>query len=140
MENLICLDTDILVDFLRNKQEISKWIKDREKDSVLASTTINVFELYYGAYLSNNIEKNVEAVDKLTARLKILNLNTIIVKKAGKIKADLEKSGEQIDFRDILIGSTAMFENFNIKTNFQQKRSSASFLVGRLTSFFFIKC
>src|SRR3989344_8589116 len=117
MENLICLDTDILVDFLRNKQEISKWIKDREKDSVLASTTINVFELYYGAYLSNNIEKNVEAVDKLTARLKILNLNTIIVKKAGKIKADLEKSGEQIDFRDILIGSIAMFENFNIKTN-----------------------
>ena len=53
MEDKICLDTDFLVNFLRNKKEEADFIKENEISKNLATTYINLFELYYGAYKSS---------------------------------------------------------------------------------------
>ena len=116
METQICVDTDILADFLRNKPEAVEWIKINEKKNVLVTTIINLFELYYGAYKSKFTEQNINAVQALAQRLLILNLTDESVRMAGELLALLERTGQHIDFRDVLIGATALKENYAIKS------------------------
>ena len=116
MEN-ICLDTTILVDFLRNKRDAVVFIEANEIINHLATTYVNLFELYYGAALSANPNNNFIAVENIRRRLTILNLSEEAVKQAGKILADLEKQGKSAEIRDVLIGSIALAEGFSIKTS-----------------------
>ena len=62
MENSICLDTNILVDLLRNKSDAVKWVEENESNNILATTIINVFELYSGAYKAHDSENKILAV------------------------------------------------------------------------------
>jgi len=116
LEDKICLDTDFLVNFLRNKKEEVEFVREHEGKIVFATTFINLFELYYGAYKSR-IYENVKRLEELQYRLKVLNLSKESVKKAGQLLALLERSGNAIDFRDLLIGCVAQTEDFCIKTN-----------------------
>ncbi len=115
MENKACLDTDFLIDFLRNKKEKVEWIKNNSEAS-LATTIINVFELYYGEYKLES-RKNLEKLEDFLNSFYILNLNNEIVKKAGEVAAQLEKQGNMLEFRDILIAVTASHNNYSLKTN-----------------------
>ena len=116
MEDAVCLDSDFLINFLRNKKEEITFISENETKLRFATTFINLFELYYGAYRSNK-EENIKNVENLFYKLEILNISIEAVKKAGKILVDLEKNGEAIDFKDLLIGCTALVEGYSIKTN-----------------------
>lgn len=116
MEDKICLDTDFLVNFLRNKEEEKEYIHAHESKVAFATTFINLFELYYGAYKSG-VAHNLLHVEELQHRLRILSLSKTAVKQAGEILAELEEKGEMIDFRDLLIGCIAEAEGYCIKTN-----------------------
>src|SRR3989338_6966145 len=105
MENKICLDTDFLVNFLRNGKEEIEFIRKNETDKILATTYINLFELYYGAYRSNKAESRLKAISSLLNRINILNLSDESVKKAGDVQAKLRERGEMIEFRDLFIGT-----------------------------------
>ncbi|MDA3836685.1 MAG: type II toxin-antitoxin system VapC family toxin [Nanoarchaeota archaeon] len=117
MGNKICLDTDILIDFLRGKAYASEWILDTEKTNTLATTTINLFELYYGASISETPKEKTIAVDELKKNLVILELAAEDSKLAGEKMAELKTQGNMIDFRDVLVSAIAMNEGFSIKTN-----------------------
>lgn len=117
MEDKVCLDTDFLVNFLRNKKEEVNLIKEYEEDKDLVTTYVNIFELYYGAFRSTKKQENIKAIISLLNRIEILNLSNESVKKAAEILVSLEKKGEQIDFRDLLIGTIALVNNYSIKTN-----------------------
>ncbi len=68
----ICLDTNILIDTLRGDEETVKRIKEIETSgNILSTTTINAFELYYGAEKTEKRERNKESVRKLLERLLI---------------------------------------------------------------------
>ena len=116
MEDKICLDTDFLVNFLRNNKEEVEFIKKNEIDKDLATTYVNLFELYYGAYKSNEKQNNLKSISLLLSRLHILNFSNDSVKKAGEILASLEKKGKSIEFRDLFIGTIALVNNYSIKT------------------------
>ena len=117
MEDKICLDTDFLVNFLRNKKEEADFINKNEESKDLFTTYINIFELYYGAFKSAKKEENIKSITSLLNRIEILNLSHESIKKAAEILVNLEKKGEQIDFRDLLIGTIALVNNNSIKTN-----------------------
>ena len=117
MESKICLDTDFLVNILRNKREEADFIKINEADKDLATTYMNLLELYYGAYKSQERENNLKAISLLLSRLNILNLSDESVKKSGEILVKLEKEGKTIDFRDLFIGTIALVNNYSLKTN-----------------------
>ncbi|MBI2652971.1 type II toxin-antitoxin system VapC family toxin [Candidatus Woesearchaeota archaeon] len=117
MEDKICLDTDFLVNFLRNNEEEIEFIKKNEVNKDLATTYINIFELYYGAYKSNKKNINLKAISVLLSRINILNFSNESVQKAGEILAKLEREGKSIEFRDIFIGTIALVNNYCIKTN-----------------------
>jgi tRNA(fMet)-specific endonuclease VapC len=116
VEDKICIDTDVLADFLRDKDYAVKWM-DENKNKNLATTSINIFELYYGAQKYHNPQAATTSVDKLREMLKSLNLTDNSAKRAGKILADLEKGGNMIDIKDILIGSIALEGEYMLKTN-----------------------
>lgn len=111
----ICLDTDVLIDFLRGKRKIVEAIKTLEEEHELLTTSINIFELYYGAYRTGK-DKNVRAVDELTGRLEILKLTERSAKISGKILAELESEGKVMDFRDILIAGIVMENDVTLFT------------------------
>lgn len=116
MENKICLDTDFLVNFLRNSKEEAEFVKNNESDKDMATTYINLFELYYGAYKSREKDNNLKAISNLLNRLNILNLSDESVKKAGEVLAKLEKEGKIIEFRDLFIGTIALVNKYSMKT------------------------
>ena len=116
----LCLDTDILIDLLRGDPKTAKMVERLEEEFVLATTTINLFELYYGAFRTEKIEKNVESVKKLAARLKLLIFTDKSAELSGRIMSELEKEGQTVGFRDAMIAgmvleNTVLFYTRNVK-------------------------
>ena len=58
---IIWLDTDVLIDFLRGDAKTVEKIKKLEDQFELATTAINLFKLYYGAYKTGR-ERNLPKV------------------------------------------------------------------------------
>src|SRR3989344_8109174 len=116
MEDKICLDSDVLIDFLKNKKEIVDWIKEKEENFELTTTAINVFELYYGEYRKKS-SIDTKELDKFFENIHIFDLTKEISKKAGELASTLEKEGNIIEFRDIIIAAISLTNNFVLKTN-----------------------
>jgi len=105
----VCLDTDILVDHLRGEEKAVRQIQELETSGgILSTTTINAFELYYGAQKTEKRERSRDAVKKLLGRLIIHDFTEKTAEKAGEIVAHLEAEGNPIEFRDAFIGATAI--------------------------------
>ena len=117
MGNTLILDTSVLIDLLRNNIPTINWFKENEQNYEFATTVINLFELYTGAYKSTDSERKIKDVEELSKKLKIFSFLSQYSKEAGKQKAKLEKNGIIIDAGDLLIGSTAVVERLPIKTN-----------------------
>jgi len=103
----VCIDTDVLIDFLRGKKEAVEKIRKLEEEFDLATTTINVFELYFGAYKTNK-EKNVKAVNDLVERMEVFGLSKKSAEIAGRMMAVLERKGMEIGIRDTMVAGIAI--------------------------------
>ena len=111
------IDTDILIDLLRNKKEAVAFVATmQDKNLLLSTTVINQFELHYGAHKSRNPEKSLQATRRLLNKLQILPLTPRSAEKAGHIFAELETRGQTIGLRDTLIGAIALTREFSVAT------------------------
>jgi predicted nucleic acid-binding protein len=78
------IDTDLLIDLLRNKEEAVIFVTRLEKERVILCTTvINIFELHHGAHKSKDTKKDVQAISKVPIRLVILPLTSKSPKNLG---------------------------------------------------------
>jgi len=112
----IALDTDVLIDFLRGKNSAVSFVKRlRDEGAHLATTIINAFELYWGAYRLGGAHR-VTQVDRLLNVLYVLPLTLSVVKVAGEEMAYLESVGLPVDVRDLLIGVIAKEHGYVIAT------------------------
>ena len=111
----IVLDTDILVDHLRSKTRDSlvQRLQDRAH---LATTTVNTFELYLGAYKSRDVKRGLTGVKGLVTTLQVLPLTEGAAETAGKILADLEEKGQPIDARDMFVGAITLDSGYALLT------------------------
>ena len=113
----VIIDTDILVDFLRDNVKATSLVARLENDKArLATTTINAFELYLGAHKSREPEKAAHATRQLLDRLVLLPLTLKSAQRAGHIYADLEKQGQPIGLRDTFIGAIALTRDYKVAT------------------------
>ena len=117
MEDGLIVDTDILIDLLRKKDYAVSLMKTLEDEVELATSAINAFELYRGAYKSQNQEKNLASVKGLLNSLRMLNTDEDSMEIAGNITASLERDGNMIDIRDLLIASIALVNSSGVLTN-----------------------
>ena len=81
------------------------------------TTSINVSEIYFGAYRSKNSKKILKAYeDKVFPNLNILPFNTESGKIYGRLKARLEKKGLSKSEPDLRIASIAIQHNMILVT------------------------
>jgi len=111
------IDTDILIDLLRNVKKVVGFLAEiEERGNLLSTTVINAFELYYGAHKSKEREQNLLATRKLLNRLILLPLELGSAKTAGRIYAELETKGQPIGLRDALIGAITLTRGYTVVT------------------------
>lgn len=79
----IVIDTDILIDLLRNKTYAIRKIKELKKNEELATTDINAFEIYFGAY--NSRERNIVSTKGLLRNLTLFHTGEESMETAGRI-------------------------------------------------------
>jgi predicted nucleic acid-binding protein len=99
------LDTNYLVSILQGKG-ISESTVDMIDDP--KTTTINAYELYYGARRSDNPEKSLSAVSSLLKSIPILEFDNRAALKAGDIQAELMDIGRPVNLLDALIAGVVI--------------------------------
>ncbi|OGK15889.1 hypothetical protein A2690_04515 [Candidatus Roizmanbacteria bacterium RIFCSPHIGHO2_01_FULL_39_12b] len=108
------LDTNVIIDHLRKRHFIEiDWVA-----SGCAISIITLGELYYGTYKSNRPQETLKAVIKLIedSGISIVYLDETIMKIYGETKAELETKGERVDDFDLMIGATALVNDYVLIT------------------------
>lgn len=107
------LDTDFLISILRGK-DTSEITVDMIGDP--KTTTINVFELYYGAKHSTKSEEVLVETNSLLKSVDILGFDRHAALMAADIHAKLMNSGKSLDIQDVLIAGIVMANKEEILT------------------------
>ena len=114
----VLLDTDVIVNFLRNGIDTSSVFRDIKDSKVEAFVSvITTFELYNGVLLSNNPKQKLGDLAVLLEQMEIINFDNAQSYTASKIYSYLTKKGMKIEMRDILISSCSIANNLKILTN-----------------------
>lgn len=114
---MVCLDTNVIIDFLRQKPAIVEKINKIQKEGLeLSTTTITTFELFKGIFRKGNDEETKSLKGFLT-NIFILNFDFKSSIKSAQIFEDLRKKGELIDPLDMEIASIAITNNEPLLTN-----------------------
>jgi tRNA(fMet)-specific endonuclease VapC len=111
------LDTNICAFILNGKYpELNeRYIEfDRRKIKI---PSVVLFELYYGAEKSQKRERNLANIKTFISELEIVPFDNKAAEIAGKIRSDLDKSGQLIGGYDLMIAATALANNGFVVTN-----------------------
>lgn len=112
METGVVLDTDVLVSDLRGKTSILRELGGNNP----ATTVVNAFGLFHGAYKSKESSANLSATRGLLESLRVVGLSVKAAERAGEVLAEGQKSGHAIGIRDLLIGCIAREEGLSLLT------------------------
>ncbi|MDJ0660525.1 MAG: type II toxin-antitoxin system VapC family toxin [Crocosphaera sp.] len=110
------LDTDTCIYWLNNHNIVRTKLLQVGWSQVSIST-ITVAELYFGAYNSKKIEKNLEIVDNFVQSVRNFSLNLESIKIFGRLKATLRQQGLPLADFDLLIASIALANQLTVVTN-----------------------
>lgn len=110
------VDTDILIDYLRGEKRAIKLLKHYKQERSVETAGINVFELYHGAYKSENSTKQVSNLKGFLNRIGVHETSEDSMELAGKLAAELETEGKKIGAKDVLISGIALLENQPVLT------------------------
>jgi predicted nucleic acid-binding protein len=106
-----------MIDNLRgDKTIVHEILLLEDTGRILSTTSVNAFELYYGALKTEKKETNTDAVEKLLNRLVVYDFTKKTAEKAGEIITHLEEKGKPIDFRDAFIAATAIINESLVYT------------------------
>ena len=106
---MVCLDTTFFADLFRKNPAAEKKLYELANETQTVSTTVmTIAELYYGAYKSKNIIDEMRNVASVLDSFLILEMNQEGAKMFGEILSTLEKKGQTIPDRDILIGAISL--------------------------------
>jgi len=108
MESLtrVCLDTDVLIDYLRKPSDDVKRIMERvfERKVSACTTSVNAFEIWLGAHLAPKKAELVRDTEDFFGQLEVVDFDYESSVEAGRVLADLRMRGETIEIRDLFVG------------------------------------
>jgi tRNA(fMet)-specific endonuclease VapC len=110
------LDTDVIIDFLRQNKEAVEKIAALNDVCKLNTTIINLCELYEGVYLSNQQSEQLRVLFNFMSSVDILTPDLDTALTFGLTKTMLKKKGKIIGDFDTLIASIAMTNNLILVT------------------------
>jgi tRNA(fMet)-specific endonuclease VapC len=108
------LESDHCVALLRGQLDLRGRVPPTEGLSV---TAISVGELMHGVFKSSRIEENLARLGVLLAAVAILPYDEAAARQFGRIKADLERTGEKLSDLDLQIASIALAKNVTLVTH-----------------------
>ncbi len=111
------LDTNAVI-MLRNSR--SRTLLDRIlacSPGEIALPSIVLHELYFGAYRSQRLERNLEVIRLLRQDFEILDLDPDDAREAGNIRASLTRAGTPIGPYDLLIAGQAVARSLILVTS-----------------------
>jgi tRNA(fMet)-specific endonuclease VapC len=108
------LDTNICIYHIKGLYDIDKKIEEVGVENCCLSE-ITIAELKFGVENSENKEKNKEEVEKFIKLFQVIPISPCLDTYAAE-KAKLKKQGNLIDDFDLLIGCTAIANDFILVT------------------------
>jgi len=112
MEDLILLDTSVLIDYFRKKRrETSFFYQLASISNNFCISVITHYEISCGINLQQDSFWSSFFTD-------IINVpyNTSLNLTAVRVTKDLKKNRKSIEFKDLIIGSTALHHNYQLAT------------------------
>ena len=110
------IDSDILIYFLKGKQEVVERLSTIPIDDLYISR-INYTELIYGAYNSTKIDQNLKVIEPFLENFTVLEFTKVSSLIFAKEKARLKKSGNIIADMDLMIASIAIENDCTLISN-----------------------
>lgn len=108
------LDTNICIHFLGDEYNIKERIEKAGLENCLVSE-VTIAELKFGAENSLNKEKNRRTINDFVKKFSVIPIYNSLDIYATE-KARLRKKGKSLDDFDLLIGATAISNNFILVT------------------------
>jgi predicted nucleic acid-binding protein len=106
---LTCLDTTFLADLLRRNSDAESKLSNFVKQNIsLTTTIINSVELFYGAYKLGNFQEEKHRIKRFLQMFAILEMDEQGAEKFGEIMNFLDKKGQKVADRDVLIAAIAI--------------------------------
>ncbi|HJT25673.1 MAG TPA: type II toxin-antitoxin system VapC family toxin [bacterium] len=128
---MIIADTDVLIDFLNDKEPSASRVSLELEKGELRTTVITRFELLSGT----GSEKQKKAVSQLLEAIPALPLDAAAADKAAQARHELEKHGQGIGMGDSLIVGIVLQNKGTLLTRNQKHFSRVKGLhLGHLTS------
>lgn len=109
------VDTDIIIAYLGGDEKLlERFTTEQDR---LFTTSINIAELYYGAYKSSRAEGNIARLQIFIENIDILDFTLQSAEQYGRIKAQLLKVGKPIGENDLFIASIALSLGYRLVTH-----------------------
>jgi predicted nucleic acid-binding protein len=113
---MMIADSDVLIDFLRDRSPWAGRIKLEINTGHLATTAINSFELLSGAKSAADQDK----VSHLLAALTVLGVTSDASERAAEVRRTLESQGQGIGLADYLIAGVCLTNDGVLLTRNQE--------------------
>ncbi|WP_194790277.1 type II toxin-antitoxin system tRNA(fMet)-specific endonuclease VapC [Pseudomonas sp. UFMG81] len=110
------LDTNICIYTIKNKPQVVREAFNRHYGQ-LAISTVTLMELVYGAEKSAAPARNLAVVEGFTARLEVLDYDTLGAAHTAQLRAELAKAGTPIGPYDQMIAGHARARGLILVTN-----------------------
>jgi tRNA(fMet)-specific endonuclease VapC len=108
------LDSNIVIDLFRNDLHTIEKVKNISRVYI---PVIVLGELYYGANLSNQLNKRLKEIEGFSVKVILLDCTKETAKIYGEIKAYLRNKGTKIPENDIWIAAIARQHKLTLLTN-----------------------
>ena len=112
---MYCLDSGIIIANFRGDELIKERLHNLSVEELFI-TPVVLCELYRGAFLSSNSEKNKLLVEKLLERVNILNFDISACEIFGRAYKNLKQSGKLTQESDLMIASICISNNVTLIT------------------------
>ncbi len=107
------VDTDVSIEYMKGNPSAIQLLESLDD---LHLTTVTVAELFFGAYNSKNVTKNLPTLFNYVQKFSKLTMQLWDAIRFGKIKAELRRRGAMIGDADIIIASIALSYGFTLIT------------------------
>lgn len=110
-----CLDSDAVIAHFRGDASIKVVLSSLSAEELFV-TPVVLCELYRGAYLSADMEKNKTLIEKLLERVNILNFDLPSCEIFGRMYKILKESGKLTQDSDLMTASICISNNATLIT------------------------
>lgn len=103
----ICLDTGVVIAFLRDEPRAVGKIQSVQSTTLLLVTPVTLCELYQGVYLSSNTSYELIKLNQFLDTVEIIDFTKEICRAFGEESVRLQRSGTMVDDADLMIAAIA---------------------------------